>query len=128
LSLIHTALTGEKHYNLAAIIARRLQLNAGSGNFYGGIYATCVARELGVLVRQDDPIIPTQYLDFDAMGRHKFRRGDVSNFTYNLWFANNDIVHTYLLAPTLFDYNSKGRYYVLKSEARAHNTEVEAAR
>jgi hypothetical protein len=50
LSLIHTALTGKKRYNLGAIVARRLQLNAGSGNFYGVIYATCVARELGVSI------------------------------------------------------------------------------
>jgi hypothetical protein len=105
-----------------------LQLNASSGNFYGGIYATRVARELGVLVWRDDPIIPTQYLDFDAMGHHKFLKGDVSNFTYNLRFHNEDIVHTYLPAPALFDYNSKGIHYVLKSEACAHNAEVEAAR
>jgi hypothetical protein len=50
LSLIHTALTGEKRYNLGAIVARRLQYNASGGNFYGGIYATRVAREVGVPV------------------------------------------------------------------------------
>jgi hypothetical protein len=37
-------------------------------------------------------------------------------------------VHTYLPAPALFDFNSKGRHFVLKSKARAHNAEVEAAR
>jgi hypothetical protein len=74
LSLIHTAVTGEKRYNLGAIVARRLQLNFGSGDFYGGIYASRLARELGVSVWQDDPIIPTRYLDFDAMFRHKFLR------------------------------------------------------
>src|SRR3989337_4543953 len=47
LSLIHTAVTGEKCYNLKAIVARRLQLNASSGNFYGGVYATHVPRKLG---------------------------------------------------------------------------------
>ena len=33
-----------------------------------------------------------------------------------------------LPAPALFDYHGKGRYYVLESEARAYNAEVEAAR
>ena len=36
LSLIYTALTGIKCYNLGAIVARRLQHNAGSGYFNGG--------------------------------------------------------------------------------------------
>ena len=39
LSLIRTALTGEKNYNLGAIVARRLQHNTNNGYFYGGIYA-----------------------------------------------------------------------------------------
>jgi hypothetical protein len=62
------------------------------------------------------------------MGHQKFLKGDVSNFTYNLRFDNNDIVHTYLPAPAQFDSNSKGRYYVLKSKARAHNAKVDVAR
>src|SRR6266536_2244972 len=33
LSLIRTALTSERSYNLGAIVARRLQHNADSGNF-----------------------------------------------------------------------------------------------
>ena len=37
LSLIRTALSGDRSYNLGAIVARRLQHNAGSGYFYGGI-------------------------------------------------------------------------------------------
>ena len=58
-----------------------------------------------------------QYLDFD-----------VHNFTYNLLFNQTYIVHTYLPVPALFDYHSKGIYFVLESEARANNTAVEAAR
>jgi hypothetical protein len=128
LSLIHTALSGEKRYNLGAIVARRLQLNACGGNFYGGIYATRVERALGISAWQDDPIMPTQYLDFDAMFRHKFLKGNPSNFTYNLRFDNKDVVQTYLPAPALFDFNRRGRYFILKSEAREHNSEFESAR
>jgi hypothetical protein len=121
-------LTGEKRYNLGAIVVRRLQHNASGGNFYGGIYATRVAREVGVPVWPDDPMLPTHYLDFDAMDRHDFLKGTPSNFTYNLRFDNQHIVDTYLPAPALFDFNSKRRYYVHESEARAHNADFEAAR
>ena len=43
LSLIRTALTDNRSYNLGAIFACRLQHNAGSGYFYGVIYTTRLA-------------------------------------------------------------------------------------
>ena len=61
LSLIRTALTGERSYNLGALLACRLQHNANSGYFYGGIYATRLARGLGVSPLPFYPILPTQY-------------------------------------------------------------------
>ena len=75
-----------------------------------------------------DPILPTQYLDFDALKDHKILKGKIHDFTYNLLFNQTSVVHTYLPAPALFDYHSKGRYFVLESEARAHNGAVVAAR
>ena len=128
LSLIRTALTGDKSYNLGAIVACRLQHNANSGYFYGGIYATRLARELAVSPLPFDPILPTQYLDFDAVKRHKILKGEPHNFTYKLLFNEDSVVHMYLPAPALFDYHSKGRYFVLESEARAHNAAVVTAR
>ena len=127
MSLIRTALTGDKSYNLGAIVACRLQHNAGSGYFYGGIYATRLARELGVSSLPSNPILPTQYLDFDAMKGHKILSGEPHNFTYNPLFNKSSIVDTYLPAPALFDVHIRGRYFVLESEARAHNTAVMAA-
>ena len=50
------------------------------------------------------------------------------NFTYKLLFNESSVVDTYLPAPALFDVHSKGRYYVLESEARARNAAVVAAR
>ena len=67
LSLIHTALTRIKCYNLGEIVARRLHCNANSGHFYGGIYVSHIAEKLGVPPWPNDPILPTQYLDFRAM-------------------------------------------------------------
>ena len=95
--------------------------NANSGYFYGGIYATCLARELGVSPFPLDPILPTQYLDFGALKSHKILKGKIHDFTYNLLFNQSHVVDTYLPTPALFDYHSKERYFVLESEARAHN-------
>ena len=75
-----------------------------------------------------DPILPTRYLDFDALKEHKILKGRADNFTYNLLFTQSHVVDTYLHAPALFDCHSKGRYFVLESEARAHNAAVVAAR
>ena len=126
LSLLHTALTGERNYNLGAIVARRLQHNARSGWFYGGICATHLARGLGISPLPFDPILPMQYLDFDALKIHKILKGKIHNFTYNLLFNQTSVVHTYLPATAFFEYHSKGRYFVFESEARAHNVAVEA--
>ena len=87
-----------------------------------------LAREPGVSPLPFDPILPTQYLDFDAMKIHKILKGDIHNFTYKLLFNQESIVHTYLPTPALFDYHGKGRYFVLESEARAHNAPVLVAR
>ena len=84
LSLIRTALPGERSYNLGAIVARRVQHNANSGYFYGGIYASRLARGLGVSPFSFDPILPMQYLDFDALKSHKILKEKFHNFTYNL--------------------------------------------
>ena len=99
-----------------------------SGWFYGGIYATRLARGLGVSPLPFDPILPTRYLDFDALKEHKILKGKIHDFTYNLMFNQSSVVDTYLPTPALFDYNSKARYFVLESEARAHNAAVVAAR
>ena len=72
LSLIHTALTGRKLYNLGAIVARRLQRNAGSGDLYGGVYASRLAARLGVSPKFNDPLLPYKYLNFKTMQEYRF--------------------------------------------------------
>ena len=42
LSILRSAVLGDKSYNLGAIVARRLHLNRFNGDFFGGIYATCI--------------------------------------------------------------------------------------
>ena len=58
LSILKSAVFGFKGYNLGAIVARRLQNNSRKGNFFGGIYATCVANFLGIAPREGDMIMP----------------------------------------------------------------------
>ena len=48
LSVLKCAVMGDKRYNLGAIIAKRLHINAKDGDFFGGIYATRLANYLGV--------------------------------------------------------------------------------
>ena len=95
---------------------------------HGGIYAARLARGLGVSPLPFDPILPTRYLDFDALKEHKILKGRDDNFTYNLLFNQSHVVGTYLLASALFDYHNKERYFVLESKARAHNAAVLATR
>ena len=47
LSVLKCTVMGDKRYNLGAIIARRLHLNAKDGDLFGGIYATRLANFLG---------------------------------------------------------------------------------
>ena len=92
------------------LVACRLQHNAGSGYFYGGIYATRLARGLGISPLPYDPILSMQYLDCDAMKRHKILSGEPHNFTYNLLFNKRSVVDSFLPAPALFDVHNKGKY------------------
>ena len=64
---------------------------------------------MGVAPFPFDPILPTQYLDFDALKIHKILKGKIHDITYNLLFNQTSVVHTYLPAPALFDYHSRGR-------------------
>ena len=43
LSVLRSAVLGEKHYNLGAIVAHRLHNNSMNGDLFGGIYATRLA-------------------------------------------------------------------------------------
>ena len=72
LSVLKSAVLGDKQYNLGAIVARRLHLNGTSGDLFGGIYATRLANFLEVPIRENDMELPPAYLDYNAMVRHQF--------------------------------------------------------
>ena len=72
LSILRSAVLGDKSYNLGAIVAHKLHLNRFNGDFFGGIYATRIANFLGIDVREDDIEFPPTYLDFNAMVHHQF--------------------------------------------------------
>ena len=78
LSILRSAVLGDKHYNLGAIVARRLHHNRFNGDFFGGIYATRIANFLGIAIREDDIELPPTYLDYEAMVRHHFVERNVS--------------------------------------------------
>jgi hypothetical protein len=62
------------------------------------------------------------------MQRHKFIKYGAPNYNYNLMFNKKPIVPVILPAPALFDYQSKGRYYIYEREVHEYNAAVEAAR
>ena len=70
LSILRSAVLGDKQYNLGAIIARRLHNSRIHGDFFGGIYATCLANFLDIPIRGYDIELPLVYLDYEAMVRH----------------------------------------------------------
>ena len=54
LNILRSVVLGDKSYNLGAIVAGRLHLNRFNGDFFGGIYATCLANYLGVPIKGND--------------------------------------------------------------------------
>ena len=72
LSVLRSAVLGDKHYNLGATVARRLHNNRFNGDFFGGIYATHLANFLGIPIHDYDIELPPSYLDFNAMVNHQF--------------------------------------------------------
>ena len=74
LSVLKSAILGDRQYNLGAIIACRLHNNSINGDFFGGIYATRLADFLGVDVRENDIELPPTFLDYIAMVHHQVCR------------------------------------------------------
>jgi len=69
LSVLKSAVLGDKRYNLGAI-ARRLHLNGKNGVLFGGIYATHLANYLGVSINENYIELPPTFLDYNDMIRH----------------------------------------------------------
>ena len=131
LSILHTALHGDRTYNIGAIIARRLSKNAGSGDVYGGIYVSHITALFEIPTRpNEDYELPTSLLDFETMQRHGFidYRAEPNDYRYNLVFDMYHPVIISLPTPTLFDQHGKQRYYVTYEEAEAHRAAQKAAR
>ena len=61
---------------MGAIVARRLHHNGLQGDLFGGIYATRIARRLGMHVHENDEPLPLAHLDYHAMTSHRFIERD----------------------------------------------------
>ena len=70
LSVLKSVVLGEGQYNLGDIVAHRLHNNSINGDFFGGIYAICLADFLEIPIHGDDPELPPAYLDYNSMVRH----------------------------------------------------------
>ena len=76
LSVLRSAVLGDKPSYLGATVAHRLHNNGISEDLFGGIYATRVANYLGIAPREGDMMLPPTYLDYDAMVHHHFLKGN----------------------------------------------------
>ena len=128
LSILRSAVLGDKSYNLGAIVACRLHNNRFNGDFFGGIYATRLADFLGVDVREDDIELPPTYLDYNSMVYHQFVERNESPLRYRLIFDRRRVVRITLPAPAFFDYQTKGRNFITREEADEYERRAEAAR
>ena len=111
---------GDKHYNLGAIVARRLHNNRFNGDFFSGIYATRLANFLGVTIREDDIELPPAYLDYEAMVRHRFVERNDQFLQYRLIFDRRRTYHVAPPASSFFDFQAKGRYFITREEANEY--------
>ena len=107
LSILKSAVTGDRSFNMGAIIARRLNKNASEGDFFGGVYATRLANFLGVSIRPEDPPLCTAYLDRVALTRYQFLERDHGSLLYRLIFNRQRVFHITLPAPAFFDFQVK---------------------
>ena len=113
---------------MGAIVACRLHHNSISGDLFGGIYATRVANYLDIPIRGNDIELPPAYLDYNAMVRHQFVERNEPPLQYRLIFDMRHAVNIVLPAPTLFDFQAKGRYVITREEANEYERRTRAAR
>ena len=119
---------GDKRYNLGAIIARRLHLNARDGDLVGGIYATRLANYLGVSIRENDIELPPAFLDYSFMVRYQFLERNEQSLQYRLIFDRQRVVHITLPAPAFFNFQVNRRYFITREKANEYERVAEAAR
>ena len=89
---------------MGAIIATWLNKNASEGDFFGGVYATCLANFLGVSIRPEDPPLRTAYLDRVSLTRYQLLERGYGSLLYRLIFNRQRVFHITLPAPAFFDF------------------------
>ena len=126
--VLKSVVLGDKQYNLGEIVARRLHNNGLNGDLFGGVYATRVANYLGIPIHENDMELPPAYLDYNAMIRHQFVERNEKFLQYRLIFDRRRAVHVALPAPTFFDFQAKGRYFITREEVEEYKRRAEIAR
>jgi len=119
---------GDKRYNLGALVARRLHLNAKDGDFFGGIYATRLADYFGVSISENDIELPPAFLDYNVMVRYQFLERNEQSLQYRLIFDRRCDVHIILPPPVFCNFQINGRYFITREEANEYEREMEAFR
>ena len=120
LDILRGALYVDRTFSLGAIIAQRLHTNRSKGVIYGGIYASCRARNFEIPIRhKEDELLPTKFLDYDSMAGHNFIDSGERRFRYNLIFSQGTHGIIPLPAPALFDL-FRGKYTIMSEDIYAY--------
>ena len=109
-------------------LTRRSHHNRFNGDFFGGIYATCIANFLGITIREDDIELPPVYLDYEAMVRHRFVERNDQFLQYRIIFDKRCTYHVALPASTFFDFQAKRRYFITREEVEEYKRRAKIAR
>ena len=89
LVILDAALTGNKTYNIGALIAQSLSTNSVKGPFYGGIIASRLLSYSGLSLDPTDIKFRNSRLDFHSMKFHHFvtRSSTIDNMFYELFIC-----------------------------------------
>ena len=72
LVILDAALTGNRSYNISALIAQHLSTNSVKGPFYGGSIASCLLSYSGLSLDPTDIKFPDSRLYLHSMKSHHF--------------------------------------------------------
>ena len=74
LAILHHALLRDRTFSIGAIVDKRLSLNRSEGPIFGGIFASCLAKQFEIPIRhyeKEEKVLPTIFLAHDFIVKDK---------------------------------------------------------
>ena len=101
LTILCSALFGDKTYSLGAIVARHLSKNRTKGIIYGSVYASCLAAPnvygynlvFSQATREIITLPAPALFDLQVRGRYFIMPADITNYKNALAAAHDEEIH-----------------------------------